>query len=139
MIRDYMFKNDNLMTADNEGGVDRVENENYAFLMESTTIEYVIERHCSLAQVGGLLDDKGYGIAMQNGTAAQKLILGHKSVSAPDSIYRDSLSAAVVKLQESGRIADLKIKWWKEDRGAGNCEVSLSNLLNVFIKKSKFL
>lgn len=53
------------MTTTNEEGIQKVETENYAFLMESTTIEYVIERHCSLAQVGGLLDDKGYGIAMK--------------------------------------------------------------------------
>lgn len=53
------------MTATNEEGVKKVETENYAFLMESTTIEYVIERHCALDQVGGLLDDKGYGIAMK--------------------------------------------------------------------------
>lgn len=27
----------------------------------------------------------------------------------------------MVKLQESGVIAALKIKWWKEDRGGGSC------------------
>lgn len=37
----------------------------YAFLMESSSIEYVTERHCEVTQVGGLLDDKGYGIAMK--------------------------------------------------------------------------
>lgn len=36
----------------------------YAYLMESTTIEYVVERNCDLTQVGGMLDSKGYGIAM---------------------------------------------------------------------------
>lgn len=39
--------------------------ENYAFLMESTSIEYMVERNCDVAQVGGLLDSKGYGIAMK--------------------------------------------------------------------------
>lgn len=34
----------------------------YAFLMESTSIEYVIERNCELTQVGGMLDSKGYGM-----------------------------------------------------------------------------
>lgn len=53
------------MTSVNEKGVELVEKENYAFFMESTTIEYVIERHCNLTQVGGALDEKGYGIAMQ--------------------------------------------------------------------------
>lgn len=32
---------------------------NYAFLMESTSIEYTIERNCDLTQVGGMLDSKG--------------------------------------------------------------------------------
>lgn len=62
-----MEKHQDVMTNSNEEGVERVEKENYAFLMESTSIEYIIERHCSLAQVGNLLDDKGYGIAMKKG------------------------------------------------------------------------
>lgn len=37
----------------------------YAFLMESTSIEYVIERNCELTQIGSMLDSKGYGIAMR--------------------------------------------------------------------------
>lgn len=41
------------------------EKENYAFLMESSSIEYLVERNCDVAQVGGLLDSKGYGIAMK--------------------------------------------------------------------------
>lgn len=36
----------------------------YAFLMESTSIEYVIERNCELTQIGNMLDSKGYGIAL---------------------------------------------------------------------------
>jgi len=36
----------------------------YAFLMESTTIEYKMERNCDIMKVGGLIDNKGYGIAM---------------------------------------------------------------------------
>lgn len=53
-------------TASNVEGVERVVKGrgNYAFLMESTSIEYVIERNCELTQVGGMLDSKGYGIAM---------------------------------------------------------------------------
>lgn len=36
----------------------------YAFLMESTTLEYNVERKCDLMQIGGWLDYKSYGIAM---------------------------------------------------------------------------
>lgn len=55
-----------VFTESNVEGVERVVKEkgNYAFLMESTSIEYVIERNCELTQVGTLLDSKGYGIAM---------------------------------------------------------------------------
>ncbi|KAJ8967544.1 hypothetical protein NQ314_002859 [Rhamnusium bicolor] len=51
----------------NEDGVHRVETStkgSYAFLMESTQIEYEIETRCNLKQVGDLLDSKSYGIAM---------------------------------------------------------------------------
>lgn len=49
----------------NDEGRDRVlRDKNYAFFMESSTIEYLVERYCELNQVGGLLDNKGYGIAM---------------------------------------------------------------------------
>lgn len=56
----------NVFMSSNNEGVERVikDKGNYAFLMESTSIEYVIERNCELTQVGGLLDSKGYGIAM---------------------------------------------------------------------------
>lgn len=60
-----METNPDVMTVSNPEGVKRAENENYAFFMESTTIEYTIERHCNLTQIGRLLDDKGYGIAMR--------------------------------------------------------------------------
>lgn len=55
-----------VFTSSNMEGVDRVVKGkgSYAFLMESTSIEYVIERNCELTQVGGMLDSKGYGIAM---------------------------------------------------------------------------
>lgn len=55
-----------VFTSSNVEGVERVVKGkgSYAFLMESTSIEYVIERNCELTQVGSLLDSKGYGIAM---------------------------------------------------------------------------
>lgn len=51
----------------NPDGVKRVQTTKhglYAFLMESSQIEYVTETKCDLKQVGGLLDSKGYGVAM---------------------------------------------------------------------------
>lgn len=65
---DYMTSNaDDVLVKDNDIGLAKVEDDNYAFLMESSSIEYTIERHCNVTQVGGLLDQKGYGIAMKKG------------------------------------------------------------------------
>jgi ionotropic kainate glutamate receptor 2 len=47
-----------------EEGIRRVlEEDNYAFLMESTMLDYIVQQNCNLTQIGGLLDSKGYGIA----------------------------------------------------------------------------
>lgn len=62
----YMMDNPSLLTADNDEGIIRVYSgaEDYAFIMESASIEYTIERKCNLTQVGAKLDDKNYGIGM---------------------------------------------------------------------------
>lgn len=56
----------------------------YAYLMESTTIEYVVERNCDLTQVGGMLDSKGYGIAMPPSESACRY--GHLTMSVSDIV-----------------------------------------------------
>lgn len=60
-----MTEHPEVMVNDNNLGVKLANEGYYAFFMESTTIEYVTERNCNLTQVGGLLDEKGYGIAMR--------------------------------------------------------------------------
>lgn len=59
---------------ENDEGVRRAESEDehYAFFMESTSIEYTVQRHCTLMQYGGNLDEKGYGIAMRKGELVRK-------------------------------------------------------------------
>ncbi|XP_068238713.1 glutamate receptor ionotropic, kainate 2-like isoform X2 [Palaemon carinicauda] len=93
----------------NADGVKKVQNENghYAYLMESTSIEYVVERHCDLTQIGGLLDTKSYGIALP-----------------PGSPYTSAISSAILSLQETSTIQLLKRRWWKERKGAGKCNTS---------------
>lgn len=54
-------------------GVERVKNENYAFFMESTTIEYITQRNCELMQIGGLLDSKGFGIGTPMGKEPKEM------------------------------------------------------------------
>ena len=39
----------------------------YAFLCESSMLDWLVQRDCNLTQVGGLVDNKGYGIATPKG------------------------------------------------------------------------
>ena len=68
-LRCLSFSEKIMFTKNNQEGVDRVKKEDgmYAFLMESNSIQYQIERNCDLTQIGGLLDSKGYGIAFTPG------------------------------------------------------------------------
>ncbi|KAL9896314.1 glutamate receptor ionotropic, kainate 2 isoform 3-T4 [Glossina fuscipes fuscipes] len=79
-----------------EEGIKRVMEGDYAFLMESTMLDYAVQRDCNLTQIGGLLDSKGYGIATPKG-----------------SPWRDPMSLAILELQEKGIIQMLYDKWWK--------------------------
>ncbi|XP_011696326.1 PREDICTED: glutamate receptor ionotropic, kainate 2-like isoform X1 [Wasmannia auropunctata] len=79
-----------------EEGIQRVLQGDYAFLMESTMLDYIVQRDCNLTQIGGLLDTKGYGIATPMG-----------------SPWRDKISLAILELQEKGEIQILYDRWWK--------------------------
>lgn len=61
-------KKPSVFVTSTDEGINRVLQGNYAFLMESTMLDYAIQRNCSLIQINGLLDSKGYGIATPMGT-----------------------------------------------------------------------
>jgi len=79
---------------------------NYAYFMESTSIEYITQRDCDLTQLGGLLDSKGYGLALKK-----------------NSKYRDQFNQHILQFAEQGVLTRLKKKWW-EDEGGGKCPPS---------------
>ena len=58
---------------------------------------YNVNRYCNLTQIGGRLDRKGYGIAMRQG-----------------SPFRTIFSTEILRLGESGDLANLKNLWFKE-------------------------
>ncbi|OTF78230.1 kainate-selective ionotropic glutamate receptor-like protein [Euroglyphus maynei] len=105
--------------------IERVRKGGYAYLAESSTIEYLIQRRCDLIQVGNWLDNKGYGIA-----------------TPPDSPYRTPISNAITVLQDRGTLYQLKKRWWVE-KGGGLCtddaiftsaaELEIENLGGVFL------
>ncbi|CAG2175620.1 unnamed protein product, partial [Oppiella nova] len=63
----FMEKNPSVFVTEYEEGMKRVLEGDYAFLMESTMLDYMVQRDCNLTQIGGLLDNKGYGIATPMG------------------------------------------------------------------------
>ncbi|XP_055381684.1 glutamate receptor ionotropic, kainate 2-like [Condylostylus longicornis] len=115
-------------TETNDLGVERIKKSKrkYAFFMESTTLEYIAERDCNLYQVGKWLDYKTYGIAMPF-----------------NSPWRKQISEAMLKLGETGKLVELKRRWWKEKYGGGECpaeagggdslELRMGNVGGVFL------
>lgn len=104
-----VMKNDQSVLVDeNHEGLARAQNENYAYLMESTSLNYYTERICNVTMVGDLIDDRNYAIGMRK---------NYK--------YYNTLSEGVLRLQERGVMDKLHTKWWKAKRGGGACQVGL--------------
>lgn len=103
----YMSTHPEVFPETTEEGIEWVKKKNYAFLLESATNEYNVQRHCELMQVGGLIESKSYGIGTTHG-----------------SPYRDRISSEILQLQENGFLNHLYIKWWKEKNLPERCEDS---------------
>ncbi|KAJ1151843.1 hypothetical protein NDU88_004622 [Pleurodeles waltl] len=104
-----------------EEGIQRVLTSDYAFLMESTTIEFVTQRNCNLTQIGGLIDSKGYGVGTPMG-----------------SPYRDKITIAILQLQEEGKLHMMKEKWWRgngcpEEESKEASALGVQNIGGIFI------
>ncbi|XP_050339209.1 glutamate receptor ionotropic, kainate 2-like isoform X2 [Bactrocera neohumeralis] len=97
MWRNMENKKSVAFTSTYEEGIKRVNQGNFAFLMESTMLDYIVQRDCNLTQIGGLLDTKGYGIATPKG-----------------SPWRDKISLSILEFQEKGNIQMLYDRWWKK-------------------------
>ncbi|XP_073955277.1 glutamate receptor ionotropic, kainate 2-like isoform X2 [Choristoneura fumiferana] len=120
--------NPTVFTNSNDEGKERVlrSKGRYVFFMESTTIEYYTKQDCNLTMVGSKLDSKDYGIAMPK-----------------NSRYRIPLNNAILALQESGKLNELKSLWWrKEDAPEESCptddkeegdEVQMKNTSGIFL------
>ena len=55
-----MSTNPDVFVKSTDEGISRIKKGGYAYLLESTTNEYMRQRDCELIQIGGLLDTKGY-------------------------------------------------------------------------------
>lgn len=118
-------KHQGVFPKDNDKGAAMVKRGNFAFLMESTSLDYMIQRDCELTQIGGLLDHKGYGIALRK-----------------RSPFRAPLSKSIVELNEAGDLQDLKKKWWtmnqttcveEKDSALATSELGIDKVGGVFV------
>ncbi|XP_017012821.2 glutamate receptor ionotropic, kainate 2 [Drosophila takahashii] len=93
------FKPD-AFTKNNEEGVDRVKlnKGGYAFLMETTNLQYHVQRNCELTQIGESFGEKHYGIAVPL-----------------NADFRSNLSVGILKLSEKGVLYTLKNKWFNDN------------------------
>ena len=87
MWRYMESKEPTVFAATYKEGVERVLQGNYAFLCESSMLDWLVQRDCNLTQIGGLVDNKGYGIATPKG-----------------SKWKDKVSKAILLLQEKSSI-----------------------------------
>ncbi len=63
----FMESQPDVFVNSSREGIERVLSADYAYLMESSMLEYYVERNCELTQIGGLLDSKGYGLGLPKG------------------------------------------------------------------------
>uniref|UniRef100_A0A914WHL9 Uncharacterized protein n=1 Tax=Plectus sambesii TaxID=2011161 RepID=A0A914WHL9_9BILA len=90
-----------VFVKNNEQGVARVLSDNYAYLMESTSLEYEVQQNCNLTHVGGVLGSKGYGIALEK-----------------RSEWTDRISRQILLYAKRGIIELVKTKWWRSKGGS---------------------
>lgn len=118
-------KHQGVFPKDNSKGISMVKKGNFAFLMESTSIDYMVQRDCELTQIGGLLDHKGYGIALRK-----------------RSPFRAPLSKAIVELNEAGELQELKNRWWmaeestceeEKESASATSELGIDKVGGVFV------
>jgi ionotropic kainate glutamate receptor 2 len=89
-----LSENPQYLVSSNQAGLQRVIDGNFAYFMESSTIDYITGKNCDLVRVGGLLNENGYGIAGQK-----------------NSPYISPLNEALLQLLETGKLQELYQKW----------------------------
>lgn len=81
-----------------EEGVQKVKRGGFAMLMESLSIEHLVSNDCDLQELGHMLNTVKHAIGTQR-----------------NSPFTATLSYAITRLQETGKLAELKAKHWRKD------------------------
>ncbi|XP_078579833.1 glutamate receptor ionotropic, kainate 1-like [Branchiostoma floridae x Branchiostoma japonicum] len=96
----YTMKANNRFPGSSMAGVDMVRNEEFVLIEETPFLEYAVrtDKNCGLMLLGKPFLFKGYGFATGRGSPLKK-----------------PLSVGILKLQESGRMSELRDRWWPKD------------------------
>lgn len=87
-----------VLTSSNEAGIERVRREKYAFILPDLIGEYIaLQPPCDLVVVGRFLMKRGYGLALQK-----------------QSPYLGAFNRALRGLHKSGKLEELRRRWWRE-------------------------
>ncbi|KAL6456688.1 hypothetical protein MHYP_G00352320, partial [Metynnis hypsauchen] len=100
-------------------GIRRAQEENYAFIGESVSLDLAVARYCNLMRCPEVISMRGYSIAAPLGFPLVK-----------------NLSVAILQLSESGELDYLRSKWWASSCIAENAQASslkASSLKGVFL------
>jgi hypothetical protein len=97
----YMDANPNTFVRGEKEAIQRVKSNRYAFITEGPFNEYVINRDCDLTAV----DDKQKNFQFEYAIAMRK-----------DLLQRYAIADALRQMKRSGKLDELKDKYWKSDK-----------------------
>lgn len=121
---EFMSSRPHVFMENKKDGIEKVRKSNglYAYLMESASIKYTIERDCNLTKIGNPLDSKGYGIATRKGKKCNVLMIqfirflltNHDRFAVPRFLVKwDTKVAWRWYFAEFGRsLVETKERWW---------------------------
>ena len=107
--------NQNVLTSTNEEGIERARRGNFVFILPSTIGDYIIKRRpCDLMIQDNFLMHRGYGLAVQKGSA-----------------LLPKLNNILSLLKLNGYLQKLYHKWWIENNECNGVRTSKRVYRNI--------
>lgn len=110
---------------DDDAGVDRARRENYAFILDSPTAEYVASRDpCDLYTIEPFLDVAAYAFAVRKRSTPTHQQQQQQPGSTPPSTssgfnnmreLRQAIDREMRRLKQSGEMQTMYLRWWRDE------------------------
>ncbi|CAC5374411.1 Glutamate receptor ionotropic, kainate 1,Glutamate receptor ionotropic, kainate 2 [Mytilus coruscus] len=105
-----------------DDGFERAMKHKYAFLWDSPTVRHRTAANCGLMEIGNPFDLKGYGIALRK-----------------NSHFTESISLALLKLDERGILYRLEGKWWRRPNCPDPRQSAKSREIEIQVASGMFI